>query len=118
MGIYKDVEFAEFIKEIENGSIGHWQEIAEALDVDPDTITKWKKTPEAVEARRKGIAKALAGMEKAGIKDWRMWAEKLKMLGVSTTDKLEVKVTDARKDVLLKYGLSEGGDGDTPNNPS
>lgn len=109
MGIYKDVEFAEFIKEIENGSIGHWQEIAEALDVDPDTITKWKKTPEAIEARRKGIAKALAGMEKAGMKDWRMWAEKLKMLGVNPTDKVEVKVTDVRKAVLSKYGL-EGDD--------
>lgn len=107
MGVYKEVEYQEFIKEIEDGSKAHWQEIAEALDVEPDTITRWKKTPEAVEARRKGIAKALAGMEKAGIKDWRMWAEKLKMLGVSTTDKLEVKVTDVRKDVLLKYGLGE-----------
>lgn len=108
MGVYKDVEFQEFIKEIEAGSIGHWQEIAEALDVDPDTITKWKKTPEALEARRKGIAAALAGMETAGKKDWRMYEAKLKMLGINPAIKVDAKVTDTRKDILSRYGLIEG----------
>lgn len=110
MGIYKDVEFQEFIKEIEAGSIVHWQEIAEALDVDPDTITKWKKTPEAMEARRRGIATALAGMETAGKKDWRMYEAKLKMLGINPAIKVDAKVTDTRREILGKYGLISEGD--------
>ena len=107
MGVYKDIEFQEFIKEIEDGSIAHWQEIAEALDVDPDTITKWKRTPEAIAARKQGISNALAGMQKAGVRDWRMFAERLKMLGINPPEKHEVKVDDTRKEILEKYGLDD-----------
>jgi len=110
MGVYKDVEFQEFIKEIEKGSIAHWQEIAEALGVEADTITRWKKLPEAVDAQRKGIANALAGMETAGKKDWRMYEAKLKMLGINPAIKVDAKVTDTRKDILSRYGLLEGED--------
>lgn len=116
MGVYKNVEFAEFIKEIESGSIAHWQEIAEALDVDPDTITKWKNTPEAIEARRKGISAALAGMQTAGKKDWRMWAERLKMLGINPPQKISATIDDPRKAILDKYNLGgeEGASSDSP----
>lgn len=116
MGVYKDVEYQEFIKEIEQGSIAHWQEIAEALGVDEDTITRWKKTPEAMEARRKGIAAALAGMETAGKKDWRMYEAKLKMLGINPAVKIDAKVTDTRKDILAKYGLGDT-DAETQDKP-
>lgn len=103
MGVYKEVEFQEFIREIEEGSIAHWQEIAEALGVEEDTITRWKKTPEAVEARRKGIANALSGMQKAGLKDWRMWEAKLKMLGINPPQKLDASLrVDDRKKILDK----------------
>lgn len=33
-------------------------------------------------------------------------------------EKINLQVNDSRKDILEKYGLNEGGDGDTPNNPS
>jgi hypothetical protein len=34
-------------------------------------------------------------------------------------EKINLEVTDTRKDILSRYGLiSEGGDGETPNNPS
>jgi len=107
MGVYKDIEFAEFIKEIEDGSIAHWQEIAEALDVDADTITAWKKMPEAVEARKKGISNALAGMQKAGTRDWRMFEAKLKMLGINPPQKVQAEIKDSRKEILGKYGLGD-----------
>lgn len=103
MGVYKDIEFQEFIKEIEAGSIAHWQEIAEALGVDEDTITRWKKTPEAVAARKRGISNALAGMQKAGAKDWRMFEAKLKMLGINPPQKIAATIDDPRKQILKKY---------------
>lgn len=109
MGVYKDIEFKEFIKEIEEGSIAHWQEIAEALSVDEDTITRWKKMPEAIEAQKKGISNALAGMQKAGAKDWRMYEAKLKMLGINPAIKVDARLTDNRKQILDKYGLGEDG---------
>ncbi len=109
MGVYKDIEFAEFIKEIEEGSIAHWQEIAEALGVDADTITKWKSMPEAIEARKKGISNTIASMTKAGTRDWRMYEAKLKMLGINPPQKIEGEIKDSRKEILGKYGL-EGED--------
>lgn len=112
MGVYKEVEFQEFIKAIKQGAISHWQEIAEALDVEPDTITRWKETPEAVEARRTGIAYALEQMEQAGKKDWRMWQEKLKMLGINPPQKVQAEMRDSRKEILGKYGLGEEGAGE------
>lgn len=114
MGVYKDVEYAEFIKEIEDGSIAHWQEIAEALGVDEDTITAWKKTPEAVAARKRGISNALAGMQKAGVKDWRMHEAKLKMLGINPPQKVQgdLKIDD-RKKILAKYLGEESNVGET-----
>ena len=113
MGVYKKVEYEEFIKEIEEGSIAHWQEIAQALGVDEDTITKWKKSPEAIAAQKKGISNALAGMTRAGTKDWRMYAEKLKMLGINPPQKVVATINDPRKDILNKYGLGEQGAGKT-----
>lgn len=39
--------------------------------------------PEAIQAKNEGIAKTMSAMETVGYKDWRMHAEKLKMLGVA-----------------------------------
>lgn len=115
MGVYKDLEFAAFIKEIEEGSIAHWQEIAEALGVDEDTITNWKKTPEAIEARKKGISNALEGMQKAGAKDWRMYETKLKMLGINPPQKVDAHIKDSRKEILDKYlGDGDAGKAESP----
>lgn len=87
---YKQEEFAEFIKLIEGDAVEHWINIANALGVNKDTINRWKKLPEAKEAIEKGIRRSLEGMEKAGDKDWRMWESKLKMLGSSPVDKLDI----------------------------
>jgi len=54
------------------------------------------------------VAKSISGDNK--------WAEWLAKHGYGERIKLEIE--DSRKDILEKYGLSEGGDGDTPNNPS
>jgi len=87
---YKQEEFAEFIKLIEGDAVEHWMNIADALGVSKDTITNWKRMPEAKQAIERGINRALRGMEKAGGKDWRMWESKLKMLGASAVAKLDI----------------------------
>ena len=88
--IRKKAEFEEFIKILEGNIVDHWINIADAIGVDKDTITEWKKHPRAKEAIQNGVKRALEGMEKAGDKDWRMWESKLKMLGVSPLEKKDI----------------------------
>ena len=104
---YKSVEFQEFIKTIEEGYAGHWVDIATALSVDADTITKWKNLPEAQEAIRVGIIHALKCMQQAGARDWRMWEAKLKMLGVNPSNKLDLNVRgNPAREILDAMGLT------------
>lgn len=91
ISVYKDIEYAEFIKTIKEGQVAHWKQIAEALNVDQDTITRWKNTKEAQDAINDGIAHALACMTQAGARDWRMWETKLKMFGINPATNLDVK---------------------------
>ena len=101
--VYKEEEFKEFVKLLDEGGAAHWIDIAKALDVSPNTITAWKKRPEARAAIRKGIVRALKNMEDSGSKDWRMWQEKLKMLGLNPAIKIDAIIDDPRKEILKKY---------------
>lgn len=112
-GPYKKEEYKAFIKAISEGQVAHWVEIAKALNVDEDTITAWKKLPEAQKAIQDGIDNALKGMEQAGAKDWRMYEAKLKMLGLNPATRIEANVSDSRKKILDKY-LGEENAGETP----
>ena len=105
MAVYKKKEYEAFVKALKFGSVAHWQEIAKALGVDEDTITAWKKLPEAQEAIQAGIDQSLAAMQQAGQKDWRMWEAKLKMFGINPATKIDATIGDPREKVLAKYGL-------------
>lgn len=94
MSTYKPEEFKKFIETIETGQRGHWLDIAKALNVDKNTITAWRNTPEAQEAIQKGIDHALQCMQQAGARDWRMWETKLKMLGINPVSKVDVTSGD------------------------
>lgn len=100
---YKKKEFEAFIKTISEGQAGHWVEIANALNVDANTITAWKKLPKAQQAIQDGIEHALKCMEQAGGRDWKMWETKLKMLGINPATKIDANINDPRKDILNKY---------------
>ena len=104
--VRKKEEFSAFIGMLKDGTVAHWQDIASALDVDNDTITAWKKLPEARVAIKKGIYYALAGMEKAGGKDWRMWESKLKMLGIVPKEKVDVTTKGKELPAALLGGAS------------
>ena len=105
---YKDKEYAAFIQAIDTGQVGHWVEIARALNVSDETILKWKKLPEAQAAIQKGIDHALQCMQQAGSRDWHMWEAKLKMLGVNPATNVNLNV-DPRAGILDKYGLGDAG---------
>lgn len=108
---YKKKEFDAFIKAIDEGQIGHWVEIARALNVDDDTITAWKKLPEAQDAIQRGIDHALKCMQQAGARDWKMWETKLKMLGINPATKIDANVNDPRTEILNKYlGSKDAGE--------
>jgi hypothetical protein len=86
---YKSVEFEEFLKLIEDGAVESWSLVATALGVDPKTIYKWRQHPRAKEAIAKAIVEALKGMKRAGVDDWRMWREYMKILGIKDIVTLE-----------------------------
>jgi hypothetical protein len=95
--IRKKTEFLAFLKILKGSAVqAHWIETADALGVNKDTITEWKKLPEAIKARQEGISEAIAKMEKAGAHDWRMWEAKLKMLGIgiNNTNSVNVQVNN------------------------
>ena len=87
---YKAEKFEAFIKEIKKGSISHWVQIAEALGIEKGTIVVWKQTPEAQKAIKDGINHALLQMQKVGKRDWKMWKEKLGMLGISPIERADI----------------------------
>jgi hypothetical protein len=109
---YKDKEFKAFIQAIDDGQVGHWVEIARALNVSDETILKWKQLPEAQAAIQRGIDHALKCMQQAGSRDWKMWEAKLKMLGLNPASKLDINLNDPRKKILEKY-LGEDDAGQT-----
>lgn len=110
---YKKKEFNAFIKAIDEGQVGHWIEIANALGVDKNTILAWKQLPEAQEAIQRGIDHALKCMQQAGARDWKMWEAKLKMLGINPATKIEAIIDDPRKKILKQY-MGESDVGQTP----
>src|SRR3990167_49114 len=78
--LVKRKEFEAFLGIIKNGQASHWVDIARTLGVSKDTITDWKKLPEAKQAISDGITHAVEQMQTVGKRDWRMWESKHKML--------------------------------------
>lgn len=115
MSPYQDIKFNEFLKLIRKGEIKNWSAIAAALEISKNTITAWKRDPRAAEAIAEGIEHALEQMEKTGAKDWRMWHERAKMLGVTIPQQVEnrVKLEDPILLLLAKFGLEIHNDGQT-----
>lgn len=80
--VRKKAEFEAFLKAIKKGRIENWSVIAEAIGVREATISEWKQHPLAQKAITEGVERCIAEMERAGKDDWKMWRDKLKMLGV------------------------------------
>lgn len=102
--IRKKEEFEAFISIIKSGSVCHWMTIAGVLGIDKDTITEWKKLPEARYAIANGIQHAIKKMEASGKNDWRMWKAKLQLLGVgleNVNNKTSEHETDYSEGIVI-----------------
>lgn len=88
--VRKQAEFEAFLKIIKKGRVENWSVVAEALGVREATISEWKQHPLAQKAITEDIERCITEMEGAGKDDWKMWREKLKMLGVRDKDQQPV----------------------------
>lgn len=100
--VRKKLEFEEFIKMIEKRQVHTWVMCAKVLGVRPATISEWKKYPEARKAIISGIENALENMELVGKNDWRMWREKLRLLGVDKEIELSDEDEDNKIEVIMR----------------
>lgn len=94
---YYELEFQEFIKNIGNTGLSNWSITAEALGVSRKTITRWKQHPIAKKAIAKSIGETIAKMEAVGKNDWRMYREKLRMLGIKDKQSLSHEILDTNE---------------------
>lgn len=103
---YKEEEFESFLALIEEGNIKSWTVLADALGVSRETINQWKNHSLAKQAYIKGLAHALEKMEESGKRDWRMWREKAKILGVKDEQVLGAPVGATKISYVIEL---EGG---------
>ena len=104
--VQKVNEYQAFLKLLKEGQFETWEVIAEAVGVHRNTIMDWKKLPEAQKAIVDGIQLAIKKMETAGKKDWKMWREKLKLLGVRDKEAPLV----AQQFNIDKFNILDGGE--------
>lgn len=97
---YKEQEFDAFLKEIGNANLPNWSILAEAIGVSRDTIWRWKQHPLAKQALGAALEENLRKMSEVGGSDWKMYREKLKMLGVKDKQTIEHENIDALLDEL------------------
>ena len=101
---YKGMEFQSFLSLLTKEQYTYWHEIATALGVERHTITRWKAHPEAQKIINAELDEAIRMMKKVGSRDWRMWRERAKMLGI--TDKAELDITSGGKPIPIYGGKS------------
>ena len=106
---YKEDEFEHFLQLIGEANIKNWSIMARALKVDNDTIAKWREHPRAKKAIFEAIQENIKGMTEAGRKDWKMYREKAKMLGVEDKENIELSGKDGKPLqglIIIKDGSS------------
>lgn len=97
---YKHIEFDAFLEHIGSENIENWTILAKALKVGRATITRWKHHPKAKKAINDAINKSLQEMRRSGKEDWRMWRDKLKMLGVDDEQTVKHGVTEEAEETI------------------
>jgi hypothetical protein len=83
-------EYSNFLEYVQKGKVDHAVLYAKSLGIDRRTLVHWLSQPELREAMQKAVDDLVDGMKKAGTKDWRMWREYLKMLGIDDETKIDI----------------------------
>lgn len=86
--VYKEVEFADFIDFIKQGLWRNGKLLSELCSVDEDTITAWKKQPEAIAARKLSLGDTLKTFKNRGDVEKRLKEQGMEF----DPDKVEAKV--------------------------
>ncbi len=87
----KKEEYEKFIAILKAGiPIESWKNLAEVVGVDQDTITEWKRTERAVKIINQTIKDSIEKMKKVGDKDWRMWREYIKLIGIDAAEQVQI----------------------------
>ncbi len=86
--VYKEIEFADFIDFIKQGLWRNGKLLSELCSVDEDTITAWKKQPEAIAARKLSMSDTLKTFKNRGDVEKRLKEQGMEF----DPDKQEVKV--------------------------
>jgi hypothetical protein len=81
---YKDIQFEFFLKVISSLYFQNWSILAQALGVNRRTILRWRRHPLARQATIAGIIYCLNKMQEVGANDWKMYRERLRMLGMKS----------------------------------
>lgn len=83
-------EYKNFLEYVKKHRIEHAIIYAKALKIDRRTLANWMNQPELREAMTNCLDELAEGMKKSGSKDWRMWREYLKLLGVDDEQKIDI----------------------------
>lgn len=86
--VYKEIEFADFIDFIKQGLWRNGKLLSELCSVDEDTITAWKKQPEAIAARKLSMTDTLKTFKNRGDVEKRLKEQGMEF----DPDKVEAKV--------------------------
>ena len=89
--MYKKWEFNNFLNFVKERKPGRAIIYAKALGIDRRTLLKWMEHKELREAMVESLDELVEGMQRSGSKDWRMYRELMKMLGV--TDEQNIDIT-------------------------
>ncbi len=89
--MYKKWEFNNFLTFVKERKPGRAIIYAKALGIDRRTLLKWMEHKELRDAMVESLDELVEGMQRSGSKDWRMYRELMKMLGV--TDEQNIDIT-------------------------
>lgn len=98
-------EYKQFLEFAQKRQISRAIIYAKTLGISRQTMSHWISQPEMREALTIAVDEVIDGMKTAGHKDWRMWQELYKMLGLDDVKNLDI-TSDGEKLANPMQGLT------------
>jgi hypothetical protein len=100
-------EYSNFLEYVKKGKVDNAVLYAKSLGIDRRTLVHWLSQPELKEAMQKSIDDIVGNMKTSGAKDWRMWREYLKMLGIDDETKIDVTTGGDKINPISNLSIEE-----------
>lgn len=110
--IYKKWEFKQFLELIKGNDIVEAVLYAKLIGIDNRTLEKWYQQPEMKVALLGALRVIASEMRESGGKDWKMWRELLKLLGIKDENKLDITSDGEKLNVALVEFIGDDKDSD------